>query len=80
MDPVDTERKMSVSTMSTGDGPEKRHSFNDGPVILELASNTILTFVVSLSSFKTGRCVNNELSRCHLFFSDSSSEIFSIML
>ena len=31
------------------DGPEKRHLLNDKPVTLELTSNTILTFVDSLS-------------------------------
>ena len=36
--------------------PEKRHPFNDGPVILKFASNATLTFVVSLSSFMARRC------------------------
>ena len=39
---------------SVMDGPEKIHTFNDDPLILELLSNTILTFAVSLSSFMTG--------------------------
>ena len=37
------------------EGPENKQPLSDGPDIFELASNTILTLVVSLSSLTTGQ-------------------------
>ena len=49
-------RKITESNRSVNEGPGCKQSFNEGPSIFELASNTIRTLDVTRSSLITGLC------------------------